>query len=409
MPRTRARLTDAGTTPRSLTRRDALRLLIGAGASAALAPEAALAQTTQEKLDAAQLSYDQAQEELERISGEYEAIAGEVSATTAQIADVSQQIDEKQGQIDETQGQIDETQGKIDEKQIQMEDRQGVLGKRMSSSYKAGPLSTLDLLLSSTTFDELTSNIYYLDKVNEADAEMIEEIRTLREELEADRAELEDQKAALEGQKDELETTMADLEALQADQREQLDEARAKQAESQELVANLSDEVQQLMEQRDAEEYAELLAAQQLAQQMQQQGGVPVSGPVEITGSGPLASVVRACYTTPSPGTGLCAAWVTYVFANAGVGSFYGNADDMYYAWCRTSPSNIQPGMIIAVNTSPSSAAGRIYGHIGIYIGNGTVMDNIGYIRTTSLSYWVSYYSALATPLCGWLGGVALS
>ena len=92
-----------------------------------------------------------------------------------------------------------------------------------------------------------------------------------------------------------------------------------------------------------------------------------------------------------------------------GVGSFWGNADDMYYSWCHTLPSNIQPGMIIAVNCSPASAAGRIYGHIGIYIGNGTVMDNVGYVRSTSLSYWTSYYSALATPLCGWLGGIQLS
>ena len=65
--------------------------------------------------------------------------------------------------------------------------------------------------------------------------------------------------------------------------------------------------------------------------------------------------------------------------------------------------------MIVAVNCSPASAAGRIYGHIGIYVGNGTVMDNVGYVRTISLSEWVSYYSALATPLCGWLGGIALS
>ena len=119
--------------------------------------------------------------------------------------------------------------------------------------------------------------------------------------------------------------------------------------------------------------------------------------------------MINSCYSTPSPGVSLCAAWVTNVFANAGIGTFWGNADDMYYAWCGTSTANIQPGMIVAVNSSPSSYAGRIYGHIGIYLGNGTVMDNVGYVRTTTLSYWVSYYSALATPLCGWLGGVVLS
>ena len=146
-----------------------------------------------------------------------------------------------------------------------------------------------------------------------------------------------------------------------------------------------------------------------MAQETEQQGRPSTGGGSSVVGSGPLGSVISACYSTPSPGTGLCAAWVTNVFRNAGVGSFWGNADDLYYAWCGTSTSNIQPGMIVAVNSSPDSAAGRIYGHIGIYIGNGTVMDNIGYIRTTTLSYWVSHYSAIATPLCGWLGGIALS
>lgn len=36
--------------------------------------------------------------------------------------------------------------------------------------------------------------------------------------------------------------------------------------------------------------------------------------------------------------------------------------------------------------------AGRIYGHVAIYIGNGQVVDNIGYVRTTSLENWISSY-----------------
>lgn len=396
MPRTHITSSEAGITPRCVTRRDALRMLIGAGICATVLPGVARAQTTQEKLDAAQMDYEQAEAELDRITAEYEEIATQLSDTTAQIVDVSDQITDKQAQIEETQTKIEE--------------KQEILARRMSSSYKAGPSSTIDLLLSSATFDELASNIYYLDKITESDSEMIAEVRELRTQLEEERAALEAQKAA--------------LEALQADQKVQLEDARDKQAESQELVASLSTEVQELIAQRDAE----LLEAQRLAEEKRKQeeeeerrrkeqeqqnssGGSSgsVTRPPAASGSGSLAAVINACYSTPSPGVSLCAAWVTNVFANAGIGTFWGNADDMYYAWCGTSTANIQPGMIVAVNSSPSSYAGRIYGHIGIYLGNGTVMDNVGYVRTTTLSYWVSYYSALATPLCGWLGGVALS
>ena len=75
MPRTRITPSEAGITPRSVTRRDALRLFIGAGICATMLPGVAAAETTQEKLDAAQLSYDEAQAELDRISSEYETIA----------------------------------------------------------------------------------------------------------------------------------------------------------------------------------------------------------------------------------------------------------------------------------------------------------------------------------------------
>ena len=65
--------------------------------------------------------------------------------------------------------------------------------------------------------------------------------------------------------------------------------------------------------------------------------------------------------------------------------------------------------MIVAVSSHPHTSAGQIYGHVGIYVGGGTVMDNIGYIRSIDLGSWISYYGSTVTPRWGWLGGVTLS
>ncbi len=424
---------------RSVTRRDALRLFIGAGICATIYPAVALAETTQEKLDAAQLDYDEAQAELEAIGAQVEEAASALGQTQGQVLDLSQQIgtkaeeiDAKQAEIDTKQGEIDTKQGEIESKQEEIEQKQAVLGERMSSAYKAGSSSTLDLLLSSATIEELTSNIYYLDKVSESDRDMIDEVKTLKAELEQQKADLEVEKADLEVQKADLETQKvglederADLEVLQAQQQEQLAEVRARQAESEALVSNLSDEVQELLAQRDAE----LLAAQQAAEEARRQRELEeqrqqlqqnhqtnsgssswTGGNTEILGTGPLASVVSASYSTPSPGSGLCAAWVSTVFQRAGVGTFYGNADDMYYQWCGYSVSQIKPGMIVATSSVPYSAAALIYGHVGIYVGNNTVRHNqSGVVKTDSLDSWVSMYSVTVPVRCGWLGGVALS
>lgn len=410
MSRKRIDSSEVGLTPRTVTRRDALRILIGAGMCAVLSPVIARAATTQEKLDAAQLSYDEAQSKLDQIGQEYSAIADQLSQTQAQVGDLSSQIDAKQAEIEQKQTEIDAKQAEVEAKQQQ-------LGDRMCSAYKSGGSSVLDILLSSATFEELTSNIYYLDKISAADQAMISEVKDLKAELERQKSSLETEKAELESQKSELET-------LQAQQEQQLEEAQAKQAEAQDLVSNLSSEVKELMAQRDAE----LLAAQQAAEEAARReeerrkaaaaanknngssGGSGSGGSQTITGNGSLAAVQSAAYSVPSPGSGLCAAWVTRVFAAAGLNVGGGNACDMYNWYCYTSVSNIQPGMIVACPSAPYSSAAVIYGHVGIYLGNNTVRDNAsGRLRTSSLSAWVSEYSVTSTVRCGWLGGVALS
>lgn len=81
----------------------------------------------------------------------------------------------------------------------------------------------------------------------------------------------------------------------------------------------------------------------------------------------------------------------------------------MYANYCYSSDrSALKPGMIIAVSSHPYTTAGKIYGHVGIYIGNNTVMDNIGYIRTCSADYWISYYGASVTVRWGWAKGIVL-
>lgn len=104
--------------------------------------------------------------------------------------------------------------------------------------------------------------------------------------------------------------------------------------------------------------------------------------------------IVKAAYMTPSPGAGWCAMWVSQVYQNAGLGYIGGNACDMYRNYTFTSDrSKLKVGMLVAVESSSSgSTAGLTYGHVGIYIGDGKVIDNIGHIRVTTLDNWISAF-----------------
>ena len=375
------------------SRRGAIKAALALAGSAVLfgmPNHAFAAKATQETLDAlasAEEQLNEVQAQLDAIAAQYQALSVEQSKTIDQIED--------------TQKQIDATQEEIDTKQKELEDKQAILGQRVSDSYKKGPNSTLNLLLSSETFDELLSNSRYVEKFNDSDKKTIDEIQTIRAELESQKAE---------------------LETLEEQQATQLQEMQAKQAETQEIVNGLSADVKELMEKRDCEYLAAVEAEKKAAAEdaaaaaanrnNSSSGGSYAGGNgsyVAPSGSGTQQAVVAACHSTPSPGANYCAMWVSQVFRNAGLGYPGGNACDMY-RWCTSSDrSAIQVGMIVAVSTYSKNWAGQVYGHVGIYVGNNTVMENIGYIASTNLDTWISYYGDTVTPRWGWVYGRALS
>lgn len=139
-------------------------------------------------------------------------------------------------------------------------------------------------------------------------------------------------------------------------------------------------------------------------------GGVVGTGGQEYqAANAKQKAIVNACKTTPSPGAGYCAAWITYVYMKAGAGHPTGNACDMYWKYCTSSDrSQLKVGMLVAVPSHPGTSAGRIYGHVAIYIGDGQVMENIGPINTQSLDSWIAYYGKTHTPKWGF-GGTGIA
>lgn len=427
-----------------VTRRGALRMLLGASTLVGVATGVTPAYAdTEADLAAAQARYDEAQRQLSDLAGEYEELSRLQANTLDEIEDISSRIAELEGEIDERTADLEEKRTK--------------LSATVSEQYKDGSHGVIDLVLGSKSIEELISGVRSYDKITESTSELIDTVKAERAQLESDQQQLEEHKS--------------ELEAQRVTQDEQLSQMRDKQAEAQDLVDGLDQEVKDLMAQRDAE----LLAAQEEAKRAteereaqesaaQEQAEVETqetqastedaasasdtSGTASAgegdgsdaaaaeedtsqaeeaeasadaaeaeevasssqTATGSAAAVVASCKSTPSPGAGLCAAWVSNVFTNAGFGFVGGNANDMYNNYATySSRSDLKPGMIVAVSTHPHTSAGRIYGHIGIYIGGGQLMENVGSIRTSTIDWWCSYYGATVTPRWGWLGGIVLS
>ena len=390
-----------------LSRRTALKALFGAASAAVLfglparAHAAEASQETTDKLNAAQAQLDEVQAQLDSIANEYATLANKNAQTLSDIEGV-------QGQIDETQAQIDTKKSELKEKR-----RRPFRSRGGNATSRAAPTSCRCCsprarLRSSSPMRTM------LRRSTRATATPSRTFRPIQEELDAQKTELESQKA--------------DLEKLKDQQTAQMQDMQAKQQEVQTVLSGLSDDVKELMAQRDseilaaaqAEEAAKKAAAAAAAANKNNSysGGSSSGGgsyapgtPQQNAGSGKQQAVVNACYSTPSPGLNWCAAWVTNVFRNAGVGYFGGNACDMFNAWCYSSDrSALQVGMIVADSShSGTGAPGLIYGHVGIYVGGGIVMSNEGAITSKSLDSFISFYGTGSGVRWGWLGGIALS
>lgn len=65
--------------------------------------------------------------------------------------------------------------------------------------------------------------------------------------------------------------------------------------------------------------------------------------------------------------------------------------------------------MIVGDTSHPGTGTpGLLYGHVGIYVGDGKVMSNEGAITTKTLDQFIAFYGKGSGVYWGWMGGVEL-
>lgn len=120
------------------------------------------------------------------------------------------------------------------------------------------------------------------------------------------------------------------------------------------------------------------------------------------------SNIQNAAYNTNYCVGGMCAAYVSHVFQNAGYGYIGGNANDMYWKYCNLSDRNaMRTGMIIAVASHDYGGGhlSKIYGHVGIIVKENNqfyVRHNIGKIVMTPIDEWIEDYNGLMEVRWGW-------
>ena len=173
----------------------------------------------------------------------YADAQSELAQAEARLAEIGAEYQRLSDELLQAGADLEETNAKIDETKQKLEESQQALASNVSVEYKGGGSSLIQIVLGATDFNDLISRVFYANKVNDAQADAIQEVQDLQDELEQQKSD----------QEQKLEETQ-----------QKVDEQAANQAAAMDLVNSLSAEVKAQLEE-EARRDASLAAGMQSA------------------------------------------------------------------------------------------------------------------------------------------------
>ena len=331
-------------------------------------------------------------------AGDLSAAAAQLESLGAELATMQSQLQEATDSLESTAVAITDKQAQIDETTAQLGDLKSQLGDGMRSTYKQGSQSVIDVVLGSTSVEDLVSRVYYLDRISRQQAQTISEVLGTEQRLEAEKGELEDtqasQQRAVEDMQGEVDAYQAKVneaqtyyDSLDAQVKAQLAEEAARAAEANQTT-NVSTAVEAIQNSQTSQ--GSTTSGQKengTSAGNQQQGGTTGNSTGGTTSGGTTDGGSSSGSGASVPqGGGVAAAYAAlgcpYVYGDAGPSSFDCSGLICYiYGWkYGHSASAMMNGVRASGNWKTSidelSVGDLVFpyangGHVGVYVGNG--------------------------------------
>lgn len=131
---------------------------------------------------------------------------------------------------DDAVAAMDDAQSRIDDAQAQTAVLQKHLGTRAISMYKSGASTIIDVLFGSASFQQFASNWDFLQNMNTADADNIEQLRVAKQQLTDAETEYSEQEQVAEERLEAATQLKSDAEAILAQYQTEYDSLSAEAA-----------------------------------------------------------------------------------------------------------------------------------------------------------------------------------
>ncbi|GAA3344232.1 NlpC/P60 family protein [Lysinibacillus sp. FSL M8-0216] len=326
-------------------------------------------------------------------------IDAQVKKLQEELTNLQKEIDEKVKVFKQVQAEIKEVDASIVETKKRIEQRSKILSERMAA-YQAQDNTVgvyLNVVLEAKSFADLMDRVVAVKTLMDADQELVDQ-------QEADKASLEQQKAILDEKQKELQKQFQELQQKESEMEVKKAENEAKSLALKAQIATKQEEERLEAERKAAEEEAARLRALQAATPVvqatqnnsdgdgQQPQKIIVGSGAGTASSGDAISTAKQFLGRPyvwggsNPTSGFdCSGLVQWSYKQAGV-SLPRTASQQYLATQRISAGEARVGDLVFFSYGSGVA------HVGIYLGNNTMIDaqNNGVV-IESLDWWNQY------------------
>ena len=289
---------------------------------------------------------------LSELQAQADAAYADLCAMEVQLDEASNAYFQALDDLQKAQDRIAELQKRIDEVGARIVIVQDKLSTRARSMYRSDRIGIVDVLLGSSTFSEFATNLSLLDQMNQKDASMVEEAKSLKAQLEAQKEELAEQERAAAEAAEQARIVQKEAEMVYASM--------------QSLYQGLSDEVASMVEAQRAATEAQ--NAEYFQETFESQDEPDEGWTDPYYDAGWASEVVARAYDylgnasyvwgSCAPGEFDCSGFVSYCLSGR-----YSRLGTTYTFLTWPEVHDPQPGDV-AVNPA----------HCGIYIGGGQII-----------------------------------
>jgi peptidoglycan DL-endopeptidase CwlO len=301
---------------------------------------------------------------IDKAKAELQALSELVSQLDNELGAATEDYNYANQQLEDTQAAVKKTTAELSQAEEDLASAQDRLGQRLVAIYMAGKPSVLSVILNASSFTDLITSLDQFSRISEQDTRLVDQVETYQ-------VQMADQKAELDSEMQQ-QTTYA---AQAAGARQAVLDQLAKQAKA------LKGKETQLAQLRKEE------AARQakLAAEAKAAAVFAASRPGRVVKAAMGYLGVPYVWGGSSPSGFDCSGLVLYVYAKVGV--TLPHSSRMQYSCGKpVSRSELKVGDLVFYYHPIQ--------HVGIYIGNGKIVNATGNQVQISAVFQSGYYGA---------------